>query len=47
MKRYWKRTVENKEMKWVTVEVDMPTPWEEIPKEEYDKIEAKKKWWRR
>ena len=27
-----------KEMKWITTEVDMPTPWKEIPKEEYDRM---------
>lgn len=47
MKRYWKRTAEGKEIKWVTVEVDMPTPWKEIPKEEYDRMAVKKSWWKR
>ncbi len=49
MKRYWTRTVEGKEMKWTTVEVDMPRPWVEITKEEFDNndIKVNKKWWRK
>jgi hypothetical protein len=47
MKRYWKRESEGKEIKWITVEVDMPSPWHEVSQEEYEDIKVNKKWWRR
>lgn len=48
MKRYWTRESEGKEIKWTTVEVDMPSPWREVTEEEYKRLGKinSKKWWR-